>query len=447
MDATTTVVHESGDRLAALIRGQIAVVEEVGPWDKRTADYMIPVCNNAIWSGRRCGNCRHYAAGARDEDGTCAIVSGTIHALGYCRLAAIPDEALAEMMTEHGEQTDGLFELRDVEIFRAGKWKGETYTDKDLQDIVDAFDKVGFQPALKLGHREESGDRAYGWVRSLRLVGDRLLADIADMPRRVYEAIKERAYDHVSSEIFFNLDRGGQKFRRVLKAVALLGAEVPGVAGLRPLREASFTDTGVDVRSIPLETADMPNDSMPTALTQLQEQIVQLTRQSEESRAAQERTIAELTARLTESEGKRGLLSEEVVRLADTERRRAVDARAALCRVPALMPAVRALYDAASVASLTVKFGDKDDAPLSAVVDALVGQINDAAARLFKQVALAPSTPPPGEGDPDLREPAATVIDRRARKYMAENKTDNYKAAFDAVLAADPELKLRYAAE
>ena len=127
--------------------------------------------------------------------------------------------------------------IQGVEIFRTGKWNGDNYSESDLDAMVDAYNEVGFRPPLKLGYDKKPGARAFGWVQNPRRVGDRLIADFVDIPKEIYETIRQRGYDAVSCELYWNLERGGRTFARVLKAVALLGAEIPAVAGLRPLRE------------------------------------------------------------------------------------------------------------------------------------------------------------------------------------------------------------------
>lgn len=129
-----------------------------------------------------------------------------------------------------------MADIRGVEIFRSGKWNGDSYSNADLDEMVAAFPRVGFDPPVKLGHDKTVGGRAFGWVRNLRRIGDKLVADLHDVPAEVFRVIKQRGLDTVSSEIFWNFKRGGALYRRVLKGVALLGAEIPAVAGLAPLR-------------------------------------------------------------------------------------------------------------------------------------------------------------------------------------------------------------------
>lgn len=151
--------------------------------------------------------------------------------------------------------------LTGVEIFRAGKWNQDQYTTDDLDEMVKAFDRVGFQPPVKLGHSTEPGAPAYGWVSKIWRKGEKLLADLAQIPTELYNMIKSGAYRHVSSEIFWQLKRDSQTFPRVLKAVALLGAEVPAVGGLKPLTaNLSVPDGHVETYAMPFRMLEDDDD-------------------------------------------------------------------------------------------------------------------------------------------------------------------------------------------
>lgn len=128
-----------------------------------------------------------------------------------------------------------LHEIRNVEIFATGLHNGDRYTISDLDEMVRAFEASDFRPPVKLGHSEEAGRPAFGWIDNLRRVGHKLVADLTHVPTEIYRIIKRRGYDTVSAEVYWNLERGGKVFRRALKALALLGQEVPAVAGLQPL--------------------------------------------------------------------------------------------------------------------------------------------------------------------------------------------------------------------
>ena len=143
--------------------------------------------------------------------------------------------------SKHYDSKD-LQSIKDVEVFKVGMWNGDHYSKDDLDEIVNAFDKVGFQVPIKLGHDDKSGAPAYGWVEHIRRVGDKLVADFKDLPKQLWQLIKDRRFDAVSAEIFWDLNRNNKLFRRVLKAVALLGAETPGVSDLAPLRTVVNTE-------------------------------------------------------------------------------------------------------------------------------------------------------------------------------------------------------------
>lgn len=126
--------------------------------------------------------------------------------------------------------------IRNVPIFRTGTWNGDPYVTDDLDAMVTAFGTVGFTPPVTVGHTKDPGAPAVGWLENLRREGEALLADIVALPQGIYDSIKQRAFDTVSAEIYWDLERNGLKFPRVLKALALLGAEIPAV-NLDPLHK------------------------------------------------------------------------------------------------------------------------------------------------------------------------------------------------------------------
>lgn len=134
--------------------------------------------------------------------------------------------------------------IRGVQLFAPGEHNGDTYSEADIDEMIAASKLVGFRPALKIGHTKDApGDPAFGWVENLRKVGGKLVGDLVGLHESVYKAVKEGLYDRVSAEVFWGLKRGGRVFKRALKAVALLGAEVPAIPGLVPLHKMEFVAT------------------------------------------------------------------------------------------------------------------------------------------------------------------------------------------------------------
>lgn len=136
-----------------------------------------------------------------------------------------------------------LHAIKGVEIFSSGKWNGDEYSEKDLDEMVRAFEenKEGVRPFLKLGHSEEQkyleaeGMPAAGWVEQVYRKGNKLMADFFDIPQKVYDLIMKKAYRKVSCEIYTNCEIEGKKYPYLVGAVALLGAETPGVMNLKDI--------------------------------------------------------------------------------------------------------------------------------------------------------------------------------------------------------------------
>lgn len=142
--------------------------------------------------------------------------------------------------------------LLGVDIFKVGKWKGIDFTEAMLDDMISAwkeFKDTWFTPAVKDGHHREVGKPALGYVDNLRREGEKIVCDLVDLPKRVYDAIKEHGYDRVSVEIARNLERNGKKYPLVLTALSLLGTEIPEVSGLKPLRD-SFDGEGLTIEAM-----------------------------------------------------------------------------------------------------------------------------------------------------------------------------------------------------
>lgn len=137
-------------------------------------------------------------------------------------------------------------EIKGAEIFATGTWNSDVYNLSDLEAMVEAFGKVGFEPPVKAGHEEgqEQNDEirrklfgvpALGYVKRLYLSGKKLLADLGDVPARFGQLIKAGAYKRISAEIFWNYndESTGKKWPRVLKAISFLGADIPALTNLK----------------------------------------------------------------------------------------------------------------------------------------------------------------------------------------------------------------------
>lgn len=134
------------------------------------------------------------------------------------------------------------------DIFSAGVWNGDKYTVEDLDEMVKNFNenpeirvplKIDLfrKDVTKPENDRHGGLPAVGWITELKRVGEKIYANIEDIPRKIKELIDKKAYRQVSSEIWWNLKYNNKVLRRAITGVAMLGAELPGVLNLDEFAE------------------------------------------------------------------------------------------------------------------------------------------------------------------------------------------------------------------
>ena len=360
-------------------------------------------------------------------------------------------------------------DLKDVEIFAAGTHNGDAYTVADLDAMVAAFTALDFKPALRIGHAKpgdnESETPAIGWVENVRREGDKLVADFTNVADEVMALIRRKAFTRVSSEVFWNFERAGRKFARVLKAVALLGVGIPGVAGLRPLA-ASFAVGLFGEAQAKAYTADLIYpQSQKESIDMDQKEIEKIAKDAADAAVAaviktfDTQLQAEKDARIASEKAHATALTAERARIDATLAGQAaarVKQFADSCKLPALRPFVAAFAELAVSAPVEKKYtlgqgADKKDIQASPVetVEKFIAEVNAKVERLYKETGH--SSVPGANDDPagekaylDSRSAAGIEVDKRARDLMAKEGKLDYSAATDRVLAADGELKAAY---
>lgn len=146
-----------------------------------------------------------------------------------------------------------------VHDISTGRWR---VTPDDLADAVRAH-RAGIvrDAVIKLGHTG-MGDAApaLGRVTNLQLAesGDVLVGDFHGVPKAVASVIRN-AYPQRSVEGWINYTdpASGRTFRFVLTAVALLGAEMPGVDGLTDLGDVAAL-YGVAAKHVAISASTAP---------------------------------------------------------------------------------------------------------------------------------------------------------------------------------------------
>lgn len=222
-----------------------------------------------------------------------------------------------------------LRELKDVELFSVGKHtdsEGNTdvYTTKDLDDMVASFDELRatIRPRLKLGHDktqkllQEDGLPAAGWGTRLFRRGDILVGDFGEVPEKIHQLIKNGAYKKISSEVLWNATINGKKYRRVLDAAALLGADLPALTCLADVVALYGHESTTEIKSYEqarLESTlksysiELGGDAMPEK-TQAEIDLEAKLKQERDATAEQER-------KFTAEKEKREAAEKEVIDL------------------------------------------------------------------------------------------------------------------------------------
>lgn len=423
---------------------------------------------------------------------------------------ATPEELEKKCDEEMDAYATNSNSIRGVEIFDIGTHNGDKYTDRDLDDMVAAFGVLDYRPSVKIGHTKDvAGSPSYGWITNLRKQGTKLVADFESMHDSVIEAIRKKMYNAVSSEIYFNLKRGGKEFRRALKAVALLGAEVPAVAGLKPLHKMEFAAVGefekefasddapltvsaqamfeslsermavlINYQESDMKLRDKQIKKFTDDLAEITKQIAALAGSSDKDKDAK---VAELNKKLAEVQTELKTLSEEddddttaralaeqrkenealqaqlkatqqsVESLTADSRRRAVAEVVGTIKVPAFRPAFEALTAYAllhSAETVKVYSKDKDGKDVTADQSLLTicqGLIGQVNSQAEHLFKVHAANGTVIREDGSEEADPQMEVDKRAKKLVADGKAKLYSEAVAAVLATDTVLAKKYA--
>ena len=191
--------------------------------------------------------------------------------------------------------------LKDVEILEAGVAihgigsppEGDIWSSDDLRGMAQAAQelekagewrvaaRVGQEPLgkTKLGHQEQqtllsSAELpAAGWLTNQRVSsdGNKLVADIADVPRKIADLVKAKAYRTRSSELSsVKSQRNGKSYPWVVSGLAWLGGKMPAVRTLDEVHALYAGDEAerrfLQVDEIGVSYASQPQAQISAAL-------------------------------------------------------------------------------------------------------------------------------------------------------------------------------------
>ena len=121
--------------------------------------------------------------------------------------------------------------MNEFEIFKAGthtssNGTAKDYSIKDLEFIASSYNPAENEAPIVIGHPVDNSP-AYGWIESLKVAGDRLLAKPKEVIKEFSEAVKKGLYKKRS----ISLDKDGK-----LRHVGFLGGAAPAVKGLADIQ-------------------------------------------------------------------------------------------------------------------------------------------------------------------------------------------------------------------
>ena len=335
----------------------------------------------------------------------------------------------------------------DAEIFSVGKWNGDQYTQADLEDMVKNFNllKDEIKPTLKLGHDKSKlndNQPALGWVKALKLNGSKIIATFAQVPDVVYRAIKAGRYKRVSSEIYWNYRKSDRIHKRVLSAVALLGATPPAVTNLADLEaylsQSIHLGSFDECKAYSLDVSESGEIINSKGATKMEDVKIYTDR------------IADLESQLAENVDK-------VAKLSDLEKQNKTYAeRLANIEAEKLEQAKTSnLTSLKEFCEAKVKDGKMTPAARDAIIDDKAHAYSEAGelsisieafkafAETIDKVIDSNETGSSNDNDSHEYSNAGEEVTAKAKKYAADNGVE-FSAAMNAVLEADKDLAARY---
>ena len=202
-------------------------------------------------------------------------------------------------------------DLNNVEIFSTGTWEGggtskggDKITEATLDSWVDTFNKVGnkVKPRMILGHDASRskgivGMSSLGWVTGLKRSGQKLIADIKSVPKKIAQLIDKKALGRFSPGVYGSMNINGETHKNVVEHLALLGAQLPAnmdIDGMIDLYyETEFEKEELKIYETKKEVKEMPDEikTYEAELKAAEEKLKAYEKQEERIEAAEARAV------------------------------------------------------------------------------------------------------------------------------------------------------------
>lgn len=366
------------------------------------------------------------------------------------------------MEVKEMELDDATHEVKGIEIFAEGEWNGDKYSTKDLDTMVENFNKQVIRSVpLKVGHdmkQKVAGQPAVGLLQRVYRVGKKLVADIANIPKTVAELINKKAFHSVSAEIAWNADFDGTIYDRLLTGVALLGAEIPAVNKLAEIptiykaefsKIATFELKGGEIEMAEEKVEEQKAEEVKENKAEVVEEKVEdktedvvkeLEKKLADEKAEREKITAELDKIRAEKEAELAKKEEEIKLAKEAEEKKGVEefARKIIDEkkaVPSMMNRmVKSLLDADNTKKVEYALDDKTKVNETARENLMKIYEGLKELKIFTEMARSEEHT---AGTPQEKTIAL------ADKYVSEGVAKTYKEALVKVYEEHPEWEIK----
>lgn len=168
-----------------------------------------------------------------------------------------------------------------IEVFRTGSFtdmsgQQQTITEATLRDLASGYDRELAPAPVVIGHPQIDAP-AYGWVESLHVQDGVLKATLEETSTEFADMVKAGRYKRVSISMFAPKGAANPKPGAFyLKHVGFLGATAPAVPGLKPVRFAGDSGSGIELyQDNPAFAAVATNDELTRLRHQAREMEVE----------------------------------------------------------------------------------------------------------------------------------------------------------------------------
>lgn len=156
------------------------------------------------------------------------------------------------------------FEIFKTGIHTDSSGSTKEWTNTDLKQIASSYDPAKYEAPLVIGHPELDAP-AYGWVQSLKVAGNKLLAKAAQIAPEFSELLKQGKFKKISIAITPS---------KTLRHIGFLGAAAPAVEGLKTAEFSSLiTAAKVTFNEDELCFAAEPEEILFNFLGKLEEKL------------------------------------------------------------------------------------------------------------------------------------------------------------------------------